>query len=94
MCLTLQNDAEKMYMMFKDASIEKACTPGLIQCTGSCVVEHTNSFKILSSEMETVKEKADFGDMDFPGSKMVRNMYWMDKISYGFSIIYIHLKVT
>ncbi|KAM6543341.1 hypothetical protein CsatB_007788 [Cannabis sativa] len=63
----LMNDAEKMYMMFKDVSVEKSCAPSIIHC-GTCVVEHSNSFKILSSE-GTVKGKADFCDIDFPGSK-------------------------
>ncbi|KAF4348083.1 hypothetical protein G4B88_016022, partial [Cannabis sativa] len=69
----LMNDAEKMYMMFKDVSaIEKNCAPSLIHCGTSCVVEHSNSFKILSSsDQDNVKGKVvhDFcDDMDFPGS--------------------------
>lgn len=86
MCLTLQSDAEKMYMMFKEASIEKTCTPGLIQC-GSCVVEHTNSFKILSPEIDTVKETADFVDIDLPGSKKVIKLSCIDKTSLVFRFL-------
>ncbi|EXC22422.1 putative membrane protein [Morus notabilis] len=64
----LMSDAEKMYMVLKAASVERNCTPGLMQC-GPCT-DHTNSFKVLSSELETVKEeRADFVDMDLVGRK-------------------------
>ena len=71
MSLSLQEDAEKMYMVLKAASIERNCTPGLMQC-GPCT-EHTNSFKILSSELESVKEKTDFGEIDLGGKEKVRS---------------------
>lgn len=59
-------------MVLKAASIDRNCTPGLMQC-GPCT-DHTNSFKILSSELEAGKEeKADFVDMDLAGTKKVRN---------------------
>lgn len=80
---SLQSDAEKMYMVLKAASIERNCTPGLMQC-GPCT-DHTNSFKVLSSELETVKEeRADFVDMDLVGRKKVRNLSWIDKTNFDF----------
>ncbi|GMN35923.1 hypothetical protein TIFTF001_005617 [Ficus carica] len=66
----LMSDAEKMYMVLKAASIDRNCTPGLMQC-GPCT-DHTNSFKILSCEMEAGKEeKADSVDIDSAGTEKV-----------------------
>lgn len=69
MSLSLQEDAEKMYLALKAASFERNCTPGLMQC-GPCT-EHTNSFKILSSELESIKEKTDLSEIDLGGTKKV-----------------------
>ncbi|XP_041018892.1 CSC1-like protein RXW8 isoform X4 [Juglans microcarpa x Juglans regia] len=58
----LMSDAEKMYMIFKDASLEQNCKPSLMQ-HGLCGAP-TNSFTIISSEMDNVRAKSCFGHMD------------------------------
>ncbi|KAF5456055.1 hypothetical protein F2P56_025570 [Juglans regia] len=58
----LMSDAEKMYMIFKDASLEPNCKPSLMQ-HGLCGAP-TNSFTIISSEMDNVRAKSCFGHMD------------------------------
>ncbi|KAF3447485.1 hypothetical protein FNV43_RR12671 [Rhamnella rubrinervis] len=62
----LMSDAEKMYRVFKAASTEQSCRPGLMGC-GMCGGP-TNSFKILSSETSNVSGK-DFQDMDLHRKK-------------------------
>ncbi|GMY07023.1 CSC1-like protein RXW8 isoform X2 [Fagus crenata] len=57
----LMTDAEKMYMMFKAASNPQNCKPSLMQC-GLCR-QQTNSFKILSSEDDSVGNSG-FVNMD------------------------------
>ncbi|KAL5558722.1 hypothetical protein UlMin_034933 [Ulmus minor] len=63
----LMSDAEKMYMIFKAASVENNCRPSILQC--GMRGENTNSFKILSPDLECVKEKADFVDVDLTSGK-------------------------
>ncbi|XP_057973970.1 CSC1-like protein RXW8 isoform X2 [Malania oleifera] len=58
----LMSDAEKMYKMLVSSPINQRCTPSFVRC-GLCGGA-ANSFKILSSEPETVKEKAEFSDFD------------------------------
>lgn len=69
-CFILQTDAEKMYMMFKVASNPQNCKPSLMQC-GLCR-QHTNSFKILSSEDDSVGNSG-FVNMDLATRTKVRN---------------------
>ncbi|KAG2698869.1 hypothetical protein I3760_07G167900 [Carya illinoinensis] len=58
----LMSDAEKMYMIFKDASFEQNCKPSLMQ-RGLCGAP-TSSFTIISSEMDNVRGKSGFIHMD------------------------------
>lgn len=68
--LPFQSDAEKMYRIFKAASAEHSCRPGLMRC-GLCG-DPTNSFKILSSG-SNVSGK-DSRDMNL-AKKKVRTMH-------------------
>lgn len=61
----LMSEAEKMYKVLKH--IDKACTPSLMRC-GLCGATAT-SFKILSSETDSVKEKDHFGDLELSTSE-------------------------
>lgn len=58
----LMTDAEKMYLIFKAASLEQNCKPSLIQC-GLCGGP-THSFNILSSEPDSDKGKSGASAMD------------------------------
>lgn len=58
----LMSDAEYMYKMLKSTPIDQKCHAGLMRCV-FCGGTKT-SFKILSSESESVKEKPAFGDVD------------------------------
>lgn len=61
-----------MYMIFKDASLEQNCKPSLMQ-HGLCGAP-TNSFTIISSEMDNVRGKSCFGHMDLATIKKVTNL--------------------
>lgn len=70
--LHLQTDAEKMYLIFKAASLEQNCKPSLIQC-GLCGGP-THSFNILSSEPDSDKGKSGAGAMDLATIRKVTNL--------------------
>ncbi|GAV58004.1 DUF221 domain-containing protein/RSN1_TM domain-containing protein [Cephalotus follicularis] len=63
----LMSDAEKMYKMFKTVAVDPTCNPKLMPC-GFCG-ESTSDFKILSSEVDSVKGKMNLGDLELATEK-------------------------
>lgn len=66
-CLPSQSNAGKMCRILKDASIEQNHKPGLFHC-GFCGA-HSDSFKILSHESESVRGKSSLIENGLGGSK-------------------------
>lgn len=76
MTVNFQDDAEKMYNMMKENSVEMQCQKlkGGCFCAGS-----TNSFTILPSVNDSVKDKALYGNMDLVAAGKVRDLLYLNK---------------
>lgn len=90
--VNFQSDAEKMYNTMKENSVEMHCQKlrGGCFCAGS-----TNSFTILPSVNDSVKEKKLYGNMDLVASEKVRDLLYLKKKKpfqneplFGFLIIH------
>ena len=68
--VNFQSDAEKMYNMMKENSVEMHCQKfkGGCFCAGP-----TNSFAILPSVNDSVTDKNLYGDMDMLAGEKVRD---------------------
>lgn len=76
--LYFQSDAEKMYSFIKTTAIDPSRKPSFIRC-GLCGAT-TNTFKILSSELESVDGKTHSADLHFNASDKVTifHMNWIN----------------
>ncbi|TKY57935.1 CSC protein RXW8 [Spatholobus suberectus] len=63
----LKDDAEHMCKVLRDASLEKTCKPGFMQCCSSGAA--TNSFKKISNEMDSKHGRTGYTDMNLDTRK-------------------------